>query len=305
MGVSPVHTHAALQADRIRLADTRIASPKSQLRLAVEALFRHRLALVGLCILACFVVVAILAPLIPIDPTDQDLDRALETPNFSHPLGTDSYGRDLATRVAHGSRLSLIVGLVPVALALLVGLPLGLLAGFLGGWFDAAFMRFCDALLSFPTILLAVAIMGTIGPSIQNVILALGFVYMPTVARLIRGSTLATASSDYVLSARAVGAGSARIAFFHILPNVIAPITILATVSFSMAILAEASLSFLGLGTQPPTPSWGLMLNEGHTYIETAPWIALVPGAAITLAVLAVNFLGDGLRDALDPQYRN
>jgi peptide/nickel transport system permease protein len=267
---------------------------------------RNRLALAGLFILLTFATLALLAPWVaPTSPIAQDLTSTLEPPSFAHPLGTDSFGRDVLSRVLYGARLSLTVALLPVLAALAAGLPLGLLAGYFGGWFDAAVMRVTDAMLSFPAILLAIAIMGTLGPSVQNVIIALALVYIPVDARLVRSSALVAVEADYILAARALGAGDFRIAFAHILPNIFGPLTVQATASFSTAIIAESTLSFLGLGSQPPTPSWGLMLNEGRRYLEDAPWIALAPGAAITLCVLAVNFLGDGLRDALDPQYRS
>lgn len=278
---------------------------KSQLQLAGRAFAHHHLAVAGLVILGMMVLLALLAPwIVPADPIAQDLMHDSEPPTLAHPLGTDSLGRDLLSRVIYGARISLSVALMPVLVSLIVGLPLGLLSGYIGGWFDAAVMRIVDAMLSFPAILLAIAIMGTLGPSVQNVVIALALVYIPVDARLVRGSTLSAGEMEYVTAARAVGAPDLRIAFLHILPNVLGPLTVQATASFSTAIIAESTLSFLGMGSQPPTPSWGIMLNEGRRYMDDAPWIVLVPGIAITLAVMAVNFLGDGLRDALDPQSR-
>jgi ABC-type dipeptide/oligopeptide/nickel transport system permease subunit len=196
------------------------------------------------------------------------------------------------------------VAFLPVAVALLAGLPIGLIAGYRGGWADGIAMRTADSMLSFPTILLAIAIMGTLGPGTQNVVIALAFVYAPTFARLVRGSAMAAKTRDFVIAAKAVGATDLRITLRHILPEVVAPLTVQVTASFSTAIIAESTLSFLGLGTQPPTPSWGSMLNEARAYLATAPWFALIPAAAITVSVLSVNFLGDGLRDALDPRLR-
>jgi peptide/nickel transport system permease protein len=261
--------------------------------------------MLGMVIVAVFSLLAVLAPwIVPYDPIAQDIQHALQPPSWAHPFGLDSFGRDVASRVVYGGRISLAVAAAPVVVALAVGLPAGLVAGYAGGRLDATVMRVADAMLSFPAILLAIAIMGTLGPSAVNVVFALTVVYVPVFARLVRSSTVALVSEDYITAARAIGVSDGRITFVHILPNVFGPITVQVTATFSAAIVAESTLSFLGLGNQPPTPSWGLILNEGRGYLQEAPWIALAACAAITVSVLAVNFVGDGLRDALDPQYR-
>jgi peptide/nickel transport system permease protein len=278
---------------------------RAQADLAFRALSQNRLAMMGLAILGFFGVLAAFAPwIVPFDPIAQNIQHALEPPSWSHPLGLDSFGRDLFSRVVYGGRLSLSVAAAPVVMSLAVGLPAGLLAGYFGGSLDTTVMRLADAMLSFPAILLAIAIMGSLGPSAQNVVFALTVVYAPVFARLVRGSTVGVRVEDYITAARAIGVSDVRIAFVHILPNVVGPLTVQVTATFSTAIVAESTLSFLGLGSQPPTPSWGLILNEGRNYLLEAPGIALAACVAITLAVLAVNFVGDGLRDALDPQFR-
>lgn len=272
---------------------------------ALDALVTNRAALVGLALLGVMTCLAAVGPLVlRVDPLAQDLTNAVQLPSSEHLLGTDSLGRDIASRMMYGARVSLAVALLPVAVALAFGLPVGLIAGYAGGWSDAAAMRIADAMLSFPSILLAIAIMGTLGPGEQNVVIALAFAYAPAFARLVRGSALAARRREFVIAAQAIGASDIRVILRHILPEVVAPLTVQATASFATAIVAESTLSFLGLGTQPPTPSWGAMLNEARSYLSDAPWFALVPASAITLAVLSVNFLGDGLRDALDPRRR-
>jgi len=280
-------------------------SHRSQWRLAFRVFRRNRLAALGLMLLATLVVVTLLAPVLaPASPVQIDLSQKLVPPGPSHAFGTDHFGRDMLSRLLHGARVSLAVGLVVIAISMSLGVPLGLLAGYHGGTVDHVIMRIVDGLLTFPPFLLAVAIMGSLGQELRNVMLALGLVYTPVFARLARGSTLAVREELYVSAAVAVGANSSRILLRYVLPNVLAPIVVQATVSFSQAILAEASLSFLGLGTQPPNPSWGRDLSEARRYLVDAPWLVLFPTLAIMLSVLSVNFIGDGLRDALDPRTR-
>lgn len=271
--------------------------------LAARQFARNRAAVAGLAILILLIVPSALAPMVaPHDPTAINLSQKLTPPSRTYWLGTDYFGRDVLSRVLFGGRVSLAVGLLVVVVAMAVGVPLALVAGFVGGRVDNALMRLMDAFLTFPPLLLAVAIVGSLGPDIENVMLALGIVNVPVFARLIRGNTLAVREEVFVTAAQALGASGPRIVFAHILRNVVAPIVVQMTVTFSGAIIAEASLSFLGLGAQPPQPSWGRDLNEARRYLEDGPWLLLAPTAAMVLSVISVNFLGDGLRDATDPR---
>ena len=279
---------------------------RSHWRLAWRQLRRNRLAVFGAVIIAGALLTALLSPVLaPADPTRQNMSVRLAAPNLDHPLGTDAFGRDVLSRLMYGSRTSLFVGSATVVAALLLGVPLGLVSGFIGGHTDNVNMRVMDAFLSFPAIMLALALMGILGPAIQNVILALAVVYTPTFARLARASTLSVKEEVYVKAARSAGVRTPEILFVHILPNIVAPLVVQATFAFSSAIVAAATLSFLGLGVQPPTPDWGFDLSDGRRFVRHAPWLTLVPIAAISVTVLAINFLGDGLRDALDPRYRS
>jgi peptide/nickel transport system permease protein len=240
----------------------------------------------------------------PYDPTDVKMVDALKPPSLGHPFGTDRFGRDVLSRTIHGSRIALGVAVSSIALAFGVGTLLGLVGGYVGSWPDLAIGRLMDVLFSFPTLVLAIAIAAMLGPGLDNAALAIAVVYAPLFSRVARGPVIAERARDHVVAALGLGAGTLRVVFRHILPNVLAPLIVQASVSLAFAILAEASLSYLGLGTQPPDPSWGTMLNEGRTYLETAPWMSVFPGLAIMLAVLGFNLLGDGLRDVLDPQLR-
>jgi peptide/nickel transport system permease protein len=252
-------------------------------------------------VLAALVLLAVAAPAVaPYDPYVMAPNEALRGPAWSHPFGTDAFGRDVLSRVIYGAGTSVKVGLVSVSIALLAGTLLGVCAGYFGGRTDAVLSRINDGLLSFPDILLALAIMAVLGASTVNVMLAIGIVYTPIFARIARGGVLQVKQRDYVEAARALGFGHVRVMLRHILPNVAAPLIVQTTLSLAFAILAEAALSFLGLGVEPDAPSWGIMLSEGKEWMELAWWIPLFPGLAITLAVLAFNVLGDGLRDALD-----
>jgi len=259
----------------------------------------------GLLLTVVIVLVAILAPLIaPYDPNIQDTSRRLEPPSHSHPLGLDDLGRDVLSRILWGARVSLRVGFSVVILASLIGITLGAMSGYFGGWIDTIIMRITDILLAFPGILLAIALVAVLGPSLNNVILALVIIGWVGYARLVRGQVLKVREMEYVTAAKALGAKSPRVIVRHVLPNIMNPVIVMATLGLAGAILAEASLSFLGLGVQPPTPSWGKMLDDGRRYIGVANHLAIFSGAAIMLAVMGLNFLGDGMIDALDPKYR-
>lgn len=250
-----------------------------------------------------FVVVAIFAPqLAPYDPAATDFLAVRQAPSADYLLGTDDVGRDVLSRVIYGARASLMAGVISVVIAMLLGVPLGLVSGFYGGFLDEFVMRFTDALLSFPFLILAVALAAALGPSLQNAMIAIGIASAPTFIRLTRGQVLAVKAEEYVQAARALGTGDARILTRHILPNSFTPLLIQATLTIAQAIIAESSLSFLGLGVQPPTPSWGGMLNTAKGFMAQAPWMAIWPGLSIFVTVLAFNLFGDGLRDALDPR---
>jgi peptide/nickel transport system permease protein len=261
------------------------------------------MANLGLFIFMVLIAAALLAPVLaPTDPTQQNLAEKLTGPSIRHPLGMDAFGRDVWSRIVYGSRTTLLIGSTTVALAALLGVPIGLIAGYFGGRIDNVLMRIMDALLSFPPIMLALALMGTLGPATQNVILALGVVYAPAFARLARSSTLSIKAEDFIAATRCLGASSIRIIFVHVLPNALAPLIVQATFNFSSAIIAAATLSFLGLGVQPPTPDWGSDLSDGRRFISSQPWLVVWPTLAMSVTVLAINFIGDGLRDALDPR---
>jgi peptide/nickel transport system permease protein len=264
-----------------------------------------RLAPFGVVVTLAAVVVALLAPLLaPYDPLKQDLGNTLAKPGRAHLLGTDNVGRDVLSRVIWGTRVSLVAGLGSVAIAMVVGGVLGLLAGYTGGQADGLVMRLMDAVLSFPPLVLALALGAVLGAGLDGVVIALGVVYTPTFARLMRGQVLTIIAREYVEAARALGSPSWRIACRHVLPNAMAPIVVQASLSVAFAILAEASLSFLGLGIQPPGASWGSMINAGRGYLQQAPWIVFGPGAALFITVVGLNFVGDAVRDALDPRVR-
>jgi peptide/nickel transport system permease protein len=266
---------------------------------------RARLAPFGATVMVLAVLVALVAPVIaPYDPLAQDLGNTLAPPGRTHFLGTDNVGRDVLSRVIWGTRISLLAGLVSVVLAVLAGSLLGVLAGYSGGRVDGLVMRVMDAVLSFPPLVLALALGAVLGAGLTGVLLALGVVYTPTFARLMRGQVLTITARDYVDAARALGAPGWRVAARHVVPNAVNPIIVQASLSVAFAILAEASLSFLGLGIQPPEASWGSMINAGRGYLQQAPWIVFGPGAALFVTVVGLNFVGDAVRDALDPRVR-
>src|ERR1700676_4839100 len=271
----------------------------------LRRLVRRRGAMAGLAVVLFFIALAVLAPLIaPYDPLQTSWSAVRHAPSAAHVFGTDELGRDVAARVVFGARASLLAGLVSVCISLSPGVPIGLLAGYVGGWIDALISRITDAMLACPFLILAIALAAFLGPSLTNAMIAIGISATPVFIRLTRAQVLSVKVEDYVEAARAIGNSHLRIALRHILPNVVAPLIVQATLAIAAAVIAEASLSFLGLGQQPPAPSWGSMLNTAKNYIDNAPWMAIWPGLSIFLLVLSVNLLGDGLRDAFDPRQR-
>ncbi|CAN5268002.1 ABC transporter permease [soil metagenome] len=278
----------------------------SRTREVARLLVSNRLALAGVVVLGALVLLALFAPLIaPFGINEIAIDRRLEAPSAARPFGTDQLGRDIFSRVLIGTRISLQVGFVAVSIALVFGVILGLVAGYYGGKTDDALMRLMDVFFAFPAILLAIAVLAILGPGITNAMIAIGIVYMPIFARITRASVLSVREEVYVRAARSIGAGDLRILRLHVLPNVAAPIIVQTSISLAFAILSEAALSFIGLGAQRPDPAWGLMLAEGRGFIQQAWWMAFFPGAAIFFTVLALNVVGDGLRDALDPRQKS
>lgn len=266
---------------------------------------RHPGALIGGSVVLLFVIAAVFAPLLaPYEPTANNWLAVRQAPSAEHWLGTDDVGRDILSRLIYGARASLAAGVVSVVIAFAVGVPVGLIAGYYGGWADACLSRVIEALLACPFLILAIAFSAFLGPSLTNAMIAIGISASPIFARLTRGQVLAVKTEDYVEGARAVGASDFRIVTRYILPNAFPPLLVQATLTIAAAIIAEASLSFLGLGQQPPHPSWGSMLDTAKNFLSRAPWMAIWPGLAIFLVVFAFNILGDGLRDALDPRER-
>jgi peptide/nickel transport system permease protein len=283
-----------------------VAAPRelTPARRALKRLARRRGAMVGLALVVFFVAIALLAPWIsPYDPLATSWSTVRKAPSMAHWFGTDDIGRDVLARVVWGARASLLAGLVSVGIALCVGVPIGLAAGYVGGWTDMLISRVTDAMLACPFLILAIALAAFLGPSLTNAMIAIGIAATPIFIRLTRGQVLAVKVEDYIEAARAVGNSHLRIALRHVLPNIVAPLIVQATLAIAAAVIAEASLSFLGLGQQPPAPSWGSMLNIAKNYVENAPWMAVWPGMSIFLLVLSFNLLGDGLRDALDPRH--
>ncbi len=277
----------------------------SPARRAMLRLLRRRGAMLGLLVVLLFVLMALFAPFIsPHDPLATSWSAIRKAPGADYLFGTDEIGRDVLSRVIWGARASLQAGLVSVCIALALGVPVGLLAGYAGGWIDGLISRFTDAMLAVPFLILAIALAAFLGPSLTNAMIAIGVSSTPIFIRLTRGQVLSVKVEDFVEAARAVGNPHWRIALRHILPNVLPPLIVQATLAIAAAIIAEASLSFLGLGQQPPAPSWGSMLNTAKNYVDNAPWMAIWPGLSIFLLVLSFNLLGDGLRDALDPRHK-
>ena len=278
-------------------------SVETPARRAWRRLVRRRGAMVGLAVIVVIVLAAVFAPLIaPYDPAAQSWSAVRKPPSLAHPFGTDEVGRDLLARVIYGARASLAAGVISVGIAIGVGVPIGLLAGTAGALVDGLISRVTDAMLACPSLILAIVLAAFLGPSLSNAMIAIGITAMPLFVRLTRGQVLSIKSEDYVEAARAVGNSRLRIAVRYILPNVLPQLLVQATLTVATAIIAEASLSFLGLGQQPPAPSWGSMLNAAQRFLVNAPWMAVWPGVAIFVTVLSFNLIGDGLHDALDPR---
>jgi peptide/nickel transport system permease protein len=270
----------------------------------LKRLLRRTGALFGLGVIAFFVLIALAAPwLAPYDPLATSWSEVRGAPGAAHLFGSDELGRDVLSRVIWGTRASILAGVVSVSISLALGVPIGMAAGYLGRWADGLISRITDAMLACPFLILAIALAAFLGPSLTNAMIAIGISATPVFIRLTRAQVLAVKVEDYIEAARAVGNSHLRIALRHILPNVIAPLIVQATLALAAAVIAEASLSFLGLGQQPPAPSWGSMLNTAKNYIDNAPWMSLWPGLSIFLLVLSFNLLGDGLRDAFDPRH--
>ncbi len=278
---------------------------RSQWKLAWGRFRQNRLALVGLVLLAAIILLVICAPILaPYDPLAIDYKYVLKPPNAQHIFGTDNIGRDIYSRVLWGGRLSLTVGMMAVLISIVGGVALGLFSGYVGGVTDMVIQRFVDLTFAFPSILLLLSIVAIMGPNLTTVLVAIGISGIPGYSRLMRGSVLQALNTEYVLAARLMGAKDGRIMTHHILPNVMTPIIVYGTLGLGGGIMLTAGLSYLGLGAQPPVPEWGAMLNLGRTYMRSAPWMSIFPGLAVSLTVLAINFIGDGLRDALDPKNR-
>lgn len=261
------------------------------------------LAIFGAGVIFISLFVSLVAPFLPIqDPIQQDLASRLKPPSLQHMFGTDNFGRDVLSRVIWGGRVSLLVGIFSVAIGSLIGITMGIISGYFGKYIDVFIMRITDILLSFPALLLAMAICAAIGSSLWNVVIAISIVTVPRFSRLVRASTLVVKEADFVEAARALGQNPVKILFFHVLPNVLSPILVLGTLWIPAAIITEASLSFLGLGVMPPTPTWGNIISDGKSYLQNAPWISIFSGISIVLVVMAFNFVGDAVRDALDPR---
>ncbi|MFN8590404.1 MAG: ABC transporter permease [Thermomicrobiales bacterium] len=267
---------------------------------------RQRLAMTGLVLVVIFAFIAAFGPaMAPFGPTEQFTADRLQPPSATYRLGTDEFGRDIYSRLLYGARVSFQVGAIAVGIAGALGIVLGLLAGYAGGWIDNVLTLLMDVIFAFPAILLAIAIISLLGNNLTNAMVAIAIVYMPTFMRVVRGATLSVRHTAYVESAVALGAATPRILGRHIFPNITAPLIVHSSLVFAFAVLAEASLAFLGLGNKPPSPSWGSMVSASYGFLRLAPWAAIVPGVAIALAVLGFNLLGDGLRDALDPRSRS
>ncbi len=277
----------------------------SSVRRFIRVLTARKVVVIAMLILAVTILAALFAPLIaPFDPYKQNLSQSLHQPSSEHLLGTDMLGRDVLSRIIYGARVSLIVGLVVVIIAGVLGMSIGLVSGYFGGRLDSILMRLMDAMIAIPMIVLAMAIGAVLGGGIVNVIIALGLAIVPAYARLMRGQVLSVKQSDYVVAGMLTGISSLRNMVVHVLPNCISPLIVLITMNLGMAILAEAGLSFLGLGIVPPGASWGSMVNDGYKYLLTNPVLSMAPGVAIMIVVLAFNIVGDALRDALDPRLR-
>ena len=298
-------TQVATLATNKKVKSEELGEANTLWRDAFRRLIHHKLAMFGAIVLLTVSFMAIFGRwIVPYDPNGMDFSARFANPSFTHWMGTDDFGRDIFSRIIYGSSISLQVGFVAVGVATLFGTSLGLIAGYSNRILDEVIMRAMDILYAFPAILLAIAILAALGRGVGNAMIAIGLVYIPIFARIARGAVLGIRNEEFIIAAKAMGAGDIRIMLTHILPNVLSPIIVEITLSFAFAILAEAALSFFGLGTQPPDPSWGRMLSEGRDFFRQSGWMAIFPGLAIFFTVMGFNFLGDGLRDALDPQLR-
>jgi ABC-type dipeptide/oligopeptide/nickel transport system permease subunit len=291
--------------DTLRVVSGSARESRSLWSDARTRLLRNPVAMAGGAVVIALILVAIVAPYVaPYDPVHQDLANSLAGPSMKHLAGTDVHGRDIFSRIIHGTRISLRIGFLGMLLGCVGGVVLGLVAGYYGGWADTVIMRLMDVQLAFPGLLVAICIIAVIGPGLENVILAVGIFSVPLFARVTRGQILSLKEQEFIVAARMMGAQDGRIMLNHLLPNAVAPLLVLCTLRIATAILTAASLSFLGLGAQPPIPEWGAMLSDGRAYLSIAPHVATTPGLAILITVLAFNLLGDGLRDALDPRLK-
>jgi peptide/nickel transport system permease protein len=280
-------------------------APRSPRLDLVRKALRHGLVVLGGSVVLLLGLVALFgAALAPYDPLAMDFTVRLAPPSWAHPFGTDDFGRDVFSRILHGASVSFRVAFIAVGISGVAGVTLGVTAGYLGGWVDEVVMRLMDVLFAFPAVLLAITVMAILGRGVENAMIAIAIVYAPIFARVTRGAVIAIRDREFVTAARALGQGHARIMALHVLPNALGPIIVQTSLSLAFAILAEAALSFFGLGTQPPEPSWGRMLAEGRAFLQQAPWMGIFPGLAIMVSVLGFNLLGDGLRDVLDPRFR-
>jgi peptide/nickel transport system permease protein len=298
---------AQVQQDTAVASDVKARSRKEDF---LRAFFSNRLAVLGTSVMALFILMAVFAPLVaPYDPLQQNLPEKFDGPSLAHPFGQDELGRDILSRVIYGARISLTAGLAAVAIATTAGTLIGLVAGFFGRWPDSVLMRFMDVILAFPSVLLAIVVVSVLGPSLPNAMLAIGIVFIPQIARVVRSAVISVRERDYIEAERALGAGDTQILFSGVLPNSMAPLIVQATLTLATAILDIAALSFLGLGARAPSPEWGAMLTDafhsGFGVFVEGQHAIIFPGIAIALAVLSVNFIGDGLRDALDPRRRS
>lgn len=272
---------------------------------SLSRVVKSKTSLIGLIIISLLIIIAAFAPQIAThSPTDQNIIDRYQAPSSEHWLGTDELGRDIFSRLVHGSRITIQIGVITVGISMIVGVFLGAVAGYFGRWVDQIIMRLIDIMMAFPSILLAIALVAVLGKSLTNAMIAVGIVGVPHFARIVRSTVLSVKETEYIEASRVIGAKNGRILFSHVLPNCLAPIIVQATLTIGTAILDAAGLSFLGLGAQPPLPEWGAMLSDGRSALQTAPWVVMFPGFAILLVVLGFNLLGDGLRDALDPRLK-
>ena len=282
---------------------TTVAERRGRLRI-VRRIVKHTGGMIGFVTLLLLIAIAVFAPFVAPDSPIEITSDVLKPPSASHIMGTDNFGRDIFSRVIYGARVSLRMGFIAIAIATVIGTTMGIVAGTYGGWIDSALMRLVDAMMAFPGILLALAITAMLGTGLRNAMIAVGISFIPSFARLVRASTLQVRGTTYVEAAQAIGCRTSRLIYRHILPNVMTPVLVLATLGVASAILIGAALSFLGLGAQPPTAEWGIMLADGRQFMRSAWWIMAFPGLAITITVMAANLIGDGLRDAFDPRLR-